>query len=211
MAITSNLIRITLRYTLLQQLCQTQRTFRIEGSLTSDITAANVGEAWWNDTKTAWRALVVNSPNFTFTSVLVEEVGGSLSFGEYAIPSGESKGTRVTSVPSDFMPAYVAVGCRLTVATRVTKPGQMRLPGVMEVDNVGGVAQAEFLGLCEDVAEKYTSDLLLGAPAALVTIRAQVTNSSDVDAPPGFYQDIVGFVLNPSLTSQVSRRPGHGT
>ena len=211
MPITSSLVRITLRYTFLAQLCQTQRTFEVEGSFSPDISAANLGEAWWNDVKAAWRALVPPSTDFVFTSVLVEEVGGSLNFGEYAIPSGEQQGTRVPGVVTNFMPAYCAVGCRLTVATRVTKPGQMRIPGLLELDNEAGAATSGFLALCEDIAEKYANDLLLGSPAALTTIHAQVTNSNDVDSPPGFYQPIVGFVLNPSLTSQVSRRPGHGS
>lgn len=210
MPFTSDLINITLRYTFLGQKCQTAQAYSPAGAVFATVNATQVGEAWWNDVKTAWRSMFIpNDDKATLDSVLVEEIGGSLSFGEYAIPTDERSGTRDPGDATNYLPSYVAVGCRLTVPTRSTRPGQKRFPGALNTDVIENVVQAAFLGLCESLALKYDSVITLGAPVALGTLAPRIVHYD----PPGTVaasQDVDGHVINGYVTSQVSRRTGHG-
>jgi len=210
MPFTSDLINITLRYTFLGQKCQTAQAYSPAGAVFATVNATQVGEAWWNDVKEAWRGLFVNVVGaLSLDSVLVEEIGGSLSFGEYAIPVDESTGTRDPGDATAYLPSYVAVGCRLTVPTRATRPGQKRFPGLLDTDVFENVVQATFLGLCEGLALKYDSVITLGAPVALGTLAPRVVHYS-APGVVGASQDVDGHVINGYVTSQVSRRFGHG-
>lgn len=211
MAITASDLSITLRWTWATQQMQTRRFFRTDGAAFLTATAEGVGEAYWNHVKTVWRALVPTANTNVFTSVLVEEVGGLLGFGEYAIPVGEQGGTR-TGVTGDFLASFVNVGVRYTVATRVTRPGQMRIPFLFETDATGQNVASGFKTLCNSLAAVYSLPLALGAPVATGMLHHEVVT---LGPGPGLSiaarQDVVGYVTNDVLTSQRSRRQGHGT
>jgi hypothetical protein len=144
-------------------------------------------------------------------SVFFQEIGGGLQYGEYAIPPGERLGTRSATGLGDFMPAYVAVGCRLSVTTRSTRPGQKRFPFALEGDNVNGRVGDAFLTLCGAVAALYSTPLIMGSPVATGTLTPQIVRFNKDDGSLVAQQEAVGYVLNGSFTSQVSRRPGHGS
>lgn len=212
MAFTGDIVKIGLRYIYLGQRCQTERTYRGEGATYYAANPTQLGEAWWNDVKAAWRGLANSSFGNIFESVYVEEVGGSLSYGEYSIPAGERVGTRAPGTLGDALPSYVACGVRLSVATRVTRPGQMRLPFVCDDDTTANALKAGYLTLAGAVAAKYSSVLTMGAPVALATLAPLVvTYTATVPPAVEHDQEIVGYVLNGNVTSQVSRRAGHGT
>jgi len=211
MAFTGDIVKIGLRYIYLGQRCQTERTYRGEGATYYAADPTQVGEAWWNDVKAAWRGLANSSFGPVFESVYVEEVGGALSYGEYSIPSAERTGTRAPGTLGDALPSYVACGVRLSVATRLTRPGQMRLPFVCDDDTQANALKAGYLALAATLAAKYSSVITLGAPVALATLAPLVVKYTQT-VPPAVAadQEIVGYVLNGNVTSQVSRRPGHG-
>lgn len=190
---------------------QTARTFRAEGIILLLISAAELGEAWWNDVKAEWRALAPANAANIFKSVLVEEFGGSLGYGEYAIPVSEQGGLRDVSSLANPLPSFVNVGCRLTVPTRATRPGQMRIPFLYEGDSSGQQWGGVAVPLVQAVAAAYSSVLAMGAPAATVTLHPQVWGEDDPLLPPTTTQDIVSYVLNDNLTSQVSRKVGRGS
>lgn len=212
MAFSASLIEITLRYLLLGQKCQTARQYSWDGVAISSASPEALGESWWNHYKTAWRALAPDyEPYASFVSVLVREVGGGLAFGEYAIPALERSGTRSTDPSPNMMPSYVAVGCRLTVASRVTRPGQMRIPFLYESDNISNAVQSGFLSLCDSLAVLYSNPNTLGAPTATGVITPQVVRfGADADTVVA-NQAVTGYILNSNTTSQVSRRLGNGS
>lgn len=210
MPITGSHARVTLTYEFLGQKCQTQRDYELAGAAFLTATAAGVAEAWWNDVKTAWRATVPNDALATFQSVRVEEFGGGFGFGEYAIPLAEQKGTRSPTGLGEFLPAYVAVGCRLVVATRVTRPGQVGFPFVMEGDNANGTLQATLLGLLNTLAAKYSAAVALGAPVATGTMHPSVIKNPDFNTSPAVHQRITGHIVNTSLRHRNTRTPGRG-
>lgn len=212
MAITGDALLITLRYVFLGQNCQTAQFYTPGGAAFITANCDAVGEAWWNDVKTDWRALVPSDvTNFSFESVLVEEFDGSGGLGEFAIPSGERDGTRIPSSSSGFMPSYVACGMRLTVPTRTTRPGQKRFPGLDEADVSNNVIGAEYLDLVEDLSRVYDTTITLGAPVALGTLTPKICKRDPADGHILASQDVAGHVINPYVTSQVSRRRGHGS
>lgn len=212
MAITATLLRITLRYVLMGQKCETQQYYEPVGAAFLTATPVGVGEAWWNDVKAAWRGLAVSGAPSSFDTVVVEEIGGGLAFGEFAVPTAEKGGTRAYASSGDYLPSYCAVGCRLTVGTRSTRPGQKRFPFVGESDTGDNVVSATYLALAATLAEKYSSTITLGAPVATGTLRPKVVRWSKT-VPPTVVasQDVTGFLLNPYITSQVSRRRGNGS
>lgn len=211
MAITSGLVQILLRYTFLGQRCETTSYWSPGGAVWLTANAAQGAEAWWNEVKDEWRALYPSSSDVSMDSVFFQEIGGGLEYGEYAIPTGERLGTRVATGLGDFLPAYVAVGCRLSVTTRVTRPGQKRFPFALEGDNVNGRVGDAFLALCASVAALYSTPLIMGAPVATGTLTPQIARFDRATGTLEAQQEAVGYVLNGFFTSQVSRRPGHGS
>jgi len=210
MAFSASHIEITLRYTNLGQQCQTARVYSWDGAAIAAASAQQLGESWWNHYKTAWRAMVAADADLgRFISVLVREVGGSLSYGEYSIPTGEQIGTRTGSFTHQ-MPSYVAVGCRLTVGSAVTRPGQMRIPFMNEIDSEENSVGSTFLALCDTLATLYSEPNTLGAPTATGVITPNVVTWGADNNTIAASQEINGYVLNPFVTSQVSRRYGHG-
>lgn len=211
MAITSGLVRVDLRYTFLAQQCETTSFWAPGGGAFLTVNAAQVGEAWWNNCKDRWRALAPAADWVVFNSVFVEEVGGGGEYGEYAIPTAEIYGLRDYGELGDMLPAYVAVGCKLTVTTHATRPGQKRFPFAFEGDNVNGVVGDDLLALCDDLGDFYSAPATLGAPVLAGTLTPQVVHFPTVADPTQRQQEAVGYVLRHTFTSQVSRRPGHGS
>lgn len=210
MSFSAEYIEIALRYVFEGQQCQTARVYRWDGAAIATATPAALGEAWWNHYKAAWRGLALNNAALVrFASVFVREVGGGLAYGEFAIPTGEQTGTRAAST-TGYLPSYAAVGCKLTVGSGVTRPGQMRIPFLLEEDVTDNVVQAGFLTLAGVLADLYSEGNTLGAPTATgVVFPSVVTYGVDANEVLNG-QDIVGRVLNSFVTSQVSRRVGHG-
>lgn len=212
MPITAPNLAITLRYQWMSQKMQTKRVYSVTGAAFLTATAVGVGEAFWNDVKTVWRAMTPLAGASVFKSVLVEELGGGSSFGEYAIPVGEQSGTRSTAGLTQEAPSFVNVGVRFTVGTRITRPGQMRVPFLWESDMDGQAVNSTFLTLVTALATKLAAPSTLGAPVATGVLTPQVVRFA---AGSGVViedqQDVVGFVVNTNLTSQNTRKIGRGS
>jgi hypothetical protein len=211
MAITESLIKTTLRWTFLSQQCQTVQYYEPDGAafLTADM--VGVLEAYWNDIKTAWRALIIESALFTFDSLLGEEVGGGASFAEYAVPTEESMGTRAQGTLGSFLPSFMACPVRLTVGTRLTRPGQKRLPGLSDGDVDQNTVLSAYRTLAEDVAVKYGEFITLGAPVALGVLHPRVVSLSGSPPQVVSSQRVTGYLVGVNPTTQNSRKLGRGS
>lgn len=180
----------------------------LAGTVTA--TGADLGEAWWNHVKAVYRGLVVGSWGPFFDSVVSRDLTDPLGlFGEFAIPSAERAGTRATPTASQWLPTFNAVGVRLAVGERTTRPGQKRLAILAEEDVVGQDVQAGILALVNSWGLVMTANMLLGAPAALTSLDPIVVRKDATGAVVA-NQPITGFVVNPRVTSQVSRKYGRG-
>jgi len=209
MAITAGIVRITLKGTFLNQKWQSVQMFAPVGAAWLTADALGGATAWWNHVKAAWRAIVPANASFTFDSVLFEEIGAGLGFGEYAIPIGEQLGTR-SGTTGDFLPTFVAAGVKLTVGSRTTRPGQKRFPGGMEQDSTGSVWSAGYVTIIDALADFYDTSLTMGAPVATGNLVPQVVRLAGDGVTVVASQPVVGHVTNPNVTSQVSRKIGHG-
>ena len=169
-----------------------------------------LAEAWWNHVKTVYRALITNGIPDYFRSVVAKDLSDPLGlFGEYGIPVGERGGTRTGGDGGEPVPAFNAVGVRLNVASRVTRPGQKRLSGLIERDLYGQAVHGDYMALASAWADVITNDFVLGAPAALVTLRPAVVRR-DITGAVVADQPVTGYFVNPNVTSQVSRKLGRG-
>lgn len=209
MPITAGIVRITLKGTFLNQKWQSVQHFAPVGAAWLTADALGGAQAWWDNVKATWRAIVPSNAGFTFDSVLFEEIGAGLGFGEYAVPAGEQLGTRA-GTSGDFLPTFVAAGVKLTVGSRVTRPGQKRFPGGMEQDSSGSAWTAGYITIIDALADKYDTSLTLGAPVATGNLQPKIVRIAADGVTVLASQDVVGHVTNPNVTSQVSRKIGHG-
>src|SRR5688572_25970304 len=110
------------------------RPFRLDGAVFLTANAVDVGEAYWNHVSAEWRAIAPATGELIFRSVSVEEVGGSMSFGEFPIPLAEQTGLRSLSGLGEALPSFMAASVKLAVGTRATRPGGVRVPFLLEGD-----------------------------------------------------------------------------
>jgi len=173
-------------------------------------TAGNYGEAWWNHVKTTYRGLCPAIFGASFTAVHVAELGNPLGeYGEYSIPVGERDGTRTVSPDTDALPSYAAVGVRLAVGTRLTRPGQKRLGFLTQSDAIGNDLQTGYNTAAVALMNVMSGTMALGAPAAGVVLVPHVVGLN-ADGTIRTSQAVIGYSINQKVTSQVSRRFGRG-
>lgn len=173
-------------------------------------TAVNYGEAWWNHVKSAYRALAIAGFGNVFRSVRVVELGNSTGeYGEFPIPTGEQAGTRTNPTDAEFTPLFTAAGIRLTVGTRLTRPGQKRIPFLTQSDVVSQDLTSGFVTLLNSLMAVMKANMTLGAPAAGVVLVPSVVGLN-ADGTIRASQVITGYVIDTVATTQVSRRVGRG-
>jgi hypothetical protein len=174
------------------------------------VNASNYAAAWWNHVKTNYRGLAQSIYGQVFDSVRVVEMGASDGeFAEFAIPTGERTGTRPTTAEPQSLPTFNAVGVRLTVGTRETRPGQKRITFMSEADTVGNSVEAGFLGGVQSLAALLSVPIVLGSPAAGCVLQPCVVRKGPAYSVLAS-QAITGYLVNPYVTSQVSRKQGRG-
>lgn len=173
-------------------------------------TAGNYAEAWWNHVKTAYRAMALATNTTAFSSVRVTELGNPTGeYGEFSVPTGERAGTRTSPGDADMLPSYAAIGVRLSVATRSTRPGQKRFGFLTQTDLVNNDVQSAIGTLTTTLMNVMTTNITLGAPAAGVVLVPHVV-SLNGDGTVRAHQAVTGYAINAKATSQVSRRYGRG-
>lgn len=210
MAIIGEHIRITYRYEWQGQQCQNTQYWTPGGAafLTADM--IQVLEAYWGEIQPLLAPLMPsNGALGRFVSLLGEEIGTGNQFAEFPIPPAEQVGTR-SGLTDDNIPAsFNAWGFRQTVGTRTTRPGQKRFPWFAETDIEGNELEADFFALAEPLAEHFSEIVTLDVPV-LTGVLTPVVGGTVVGGEPTVWQDITGYVLNPDVTSQVSRKKGRG-
>lgn len=206
--VTGTQIEITLNMLVLSQ--QVAMVFQyLVDPLAGAPNAVQIAEAWWNHVKVTTRGLAPSGYGSTFKTVRLREMNNLAGdYAEYDIPVGEQIGTRATG-SGDLMPPFAAVGVRLVVGSRLTRPGQKRIPFMTEGDTISGVLQAAILTSVTTWCNTVTVPMLLGAPAAATELDPIVVRKD----PSGFvtaYQRVTGFLINGNVTTQNSRKYGRG-
>jgi hypothetical protein len=206
---TLSKIAVSLKFTLASQSMMNVWTYNVL-ELVGTPNAAQYGEAWWNHVKTNYRALAASAFGPTFVSVRVSELGNPTGeYGEFAIPSGEQTGTRASSADPDTLPVFLACGVRLSVPSRVTRPGQKRFAWLQQGDVSSQSVAGTYITALTTLMGTMTANMTLGAPAAGVVLVPNVVGLN-ADGTIRASQGISGFIIDTVATSQVSRRQGRG-
>ena len=173
--------------------------------------AVQLAEAYWNHIKAPYRALQLASQPDTFISIRLRELNNVAGdYAEFDIPIAEKLGTRANPTQAEILPPYTSAGVRLVVGTRLTRPGQKRVPFLVESEQNAGVLQAAFRALIVTQMNLMVAGMLLGAPAATATLQPIVCKK-DVTGFVTAHQDITGYVINGNVTTQNSRKFGRGS
>lgn len=172
-------------------------------------TPVQIAEAYWNHVKATYRAIVPGVFGNVFRSVRLREMNDpNGAYAEYDIPIADQVGTR--SASGDILPPFTAVGVRMVVGTRVTRPGQKRLVGLTEADQNAGVLVAGTVAIYKAFVDVAAGLLTLGAPAAATILQSQVFSKDN----GGFIiasQDVQGTIVNTNVSTQNSRKFGRGS
>lgn len=204
-------LKIVHRYTCLGQKCENIQYVSMQGAAVALSTIPQILEAYWNDIKAAWHAILPTSLALgSFDELLGYEVGGTLAYGGYTIPFLERVGTRAGLTLLTMLPPFNCSGSQQSVSTRVTRPGQKRIPFLADSDVEGNALAASSLSLFAAAHDTFGNVHALGAPAAGVVLQPRVGGTL-VDDVPTVFQDVADVILNLNVTSQVSRKIGRGT
>lgn len=172
--------------------------------------ATDIAAGWWNHVKSTYRALPTVSYGSVFQSAIIRDLDDPTGdYAEYSIPVGERAGTRSDTAANSYASTFTAVGVRLAVGTRVTRPGQKRFSFITESDLNGNQVESAYLSLITTHMGVMSVDMLLGSPAAGVVLKPYVVRKDATGALVAS-QPVTGFVVNPYVTSQVSRKQGRG-
>ena len=205
-------LQMTVKNTYQAQQIETVWSYHVQDApIGVGVTAPELAQAWWNHVKNAYRAIVPVGFAAYFFSVECRVVNNPLGdFGEYDIPVGEQVGTRANPTQAEVMPGFVCAGVKLTVGTRATRPGQKRFSVLMEGDQNASALQPSITTPLNALMTLMTADLgPLGAPAVAFNLRPMIFRLGPGESLINS-QRVVGHVLNPYVTSQVSRKIGHG-
>jgi hypothetical protein len=180
-------------------------------TLPGGVAAVDIANAWWQHVKAAYRALATATFNTPFQSVRILELNNPVGdFAEYSIPTGERAGTRPTPTDGVALAPFDAVGVRLVVGSRATRPGQKRLPFLTEEDQGAGILQPALTALVVTLMNLLTTSITLGAPAALAVL-APIVTRKDASGTVTASQPITGYLINPNVTTQNTRKYGRGS
>jgi len=171
---------------------------------------AQFAQAWWDEFKAVYRALAAVAFGTPFQSVRVTELNDAIGeYGEYGIPEAEQAGTRANPTANQGLPNFNAVGVRLTVPTRTTRPGQKRFAYLLEEDNASGVLQSGMTALIQTAMNKLILENVMSFESQDITVQPIVTRKNAAGAVIAS-QFITGYLINPQITSQNSRKVGRG-
>lgn len=174
------------------------------------ITTAHLAEAWWNHVKTTQRALIGASFGAVIQSVTLRELNNPEGdYAEWDIPTAEQTGTRSTPTQNEWAPPFVAAGVRLTVGSRMTRPGQKRYGFLYENDLVSANLSGAYITLLRAHMDVMTTTMGLGAPAATIALQPVVCKK-DAAGVVLASQFVIGYVINPYVTTQNTRKMGRG-
>jgi len=180
------------------------------GVAPTENSAVEIAEAYWNHIKATYRALAISGAGRQFDAIIVRELNNPTGeLAEFSIPSAEQDGTRAAGSLGSYQPQFVSAGVRLTVGSRTTRPGQKRYGFLTEGDVAGDGLGSGFITLLTSQLDIMTASMTLGAPAEL-TVLDPVVVRKDVGGLVTAHQPIEGYIINPYVTSQVSRKYGRG-
>lgn len=169
-------------------------------------TAAAVAEAWWNDVKVVIRNLQ-GSP-LTHIRTSCEELDGAFDYGEYIIPVLEQPGAQTGANPMSSNTAYSVT---FRPVNKQVKPGGKRIAGCDESFNGSfGLISSGMISLLGDYGDHLISQLNIIVGGAYV-LTPKVVGFPTPTRPSRVAIDMQGYVINPYISTQNTRKRGRGS
>lgn len=168
--------------------------------------AEDIAFFWWN----AWDSKILphQSSSLSLQRVEVDEVNG-VTFAQY-VPGTPTVGG-IVSVP---VSPFAAVGIRQNRHDRTTRNGYKRIGGVPTSQNTGGVLQGSYVTAFQTDAPYLFDDpqTITDQNTGTLSIHSVpiIWGGNDPLYPLGRMGFIDGLTVNPNLTTQNSRKIGHG-
>lgn len=205
-----NVVRITDKQTFDAQQVLNVYYYNIDS--TPGSTPDEIAQAWWEKMNASIRA--VQTSGVVHNEVLIENLDGTLDFGRYVPATGSNAGTCIETQP---LSAFAAYGITLTVSTRLVRPGSKRIVGIPEAYNGDyGVLTGAAVGLLNTLGEDMTEDVsfgLLGAGMMHPVIVGFPHPESPTGRPARLERvdfEVTGYLVNPYVTTQNTRKRGRG-
>ena len=174
------------------------------------VTAEQAAEAYWNHTKTAYRALMSSDFGDAFLAVKVKDLTDQTGdYAVYGVPTAERAGSR-TPPSGQPMPPFVAASARLNVGSRTTRPGSKRFAGIYEADVDTGYITSAYRTLVGNLLAVCADNIVLGAPAATVSLDPCVAKRNPTTGALLAYQLVTSYTIAAPATSQNTRKIGRG-
>lgn len=205
-----SLIEIAVEGTVFTQQQMNVWTYRLS-AYPGPVTAAQIAEAFWQHVKAATRGVGVSIHTNLYQTVRVRELDDPLGlFGSYAVPTAEQSGTR-SSGGSEDTPSFVALGARLHVGSRTTRPGSKRFAGLCEADIVGQSPSPTARAAVQALLDVACVPITLGAPAALIGLSPVIVRRDPTTGLPVAWQYIESATATNLVTTQNTRKLGRGS
>lgn len=141
--------------------------------------------------------------------------------GELYEVNGIDFDTFVPTVPptgalaGDTLPPFNAVSIQQVRQTRATRHGWKRIAGITEAQQDDGILLPGVVtGLQTAAEELWSLNPFVEDPnnsARVMGLQSIIWGGNDVGFPLGRYSGIAGFVVNPEITSQNTRKIGRGS
>jgi len=209
MAILQHHVRIVVRGTVLGQMFN--NVYYYAAASASTFNYAEIAQAFWTDIGAAYRAACSDSVVFQRIDAYDNDNPDG-DFGSYVIPTGANTGT-LSGV--DLGPMFAAA-LTLGVANRSTKPGSKRIPGVCAASvGEGGYLLGPYLTLLNTLATGLLNGFLFGLLDAghanpIIYGAPHPATAHTPARPTAVYQDVTSITVKPVVTTQNSRKYGHG-
>lgn len=173
-------------------------------------TGEDVADAWWQAVKGWWRGVANTNFSTVFRDVLCKDItdlGGA--YGTYGVPLAEQGGTRTPGASGENLPYFTAIGVRLNVPSRATRPGQKRLVGINEADQSGGLLTPAAIAAAQAWGDQAVQTMTLGAPASLVVLTPVVVHKG-AGGVAASWQNMSSATVRDQVTTQNTRKPWRG-
>lgn len=203
MATDGDIIEIVDRQTTNPDLALNVYHYRIDcGILT--VPPLTIATFWWGNCNAVIRGLQMN--DLLHIRVSCKNLENPADYAEYIVPTAQQAGLNTAG---ETQSRQAAIGVTFRGSTVVTRPGSKRVCGVPEAASGDwGALVPAFITAATDYGSHMASSLnSLSPPFVLVPVILGLPNS---ERPTRVENPVSGFVVNPYVTSQNTRKIGRG-
>lgn len=204
--LAGGLIRITMNQTHHGQAVRNVFWYKAVDAVGGDA-ALGIGQTFWENVRTAWRAFLPTIQLLTFDSVDVRYMDDDEDYAQYVVPDTERQGTRNVGA-SQLLPVFCAANITLNPANRKVRPASKRIGGLAEIDNAANTIEPTTRTLLQTLGNTFTATLASGG--FIDFLEPVVVGMPNANRPARILVPIVSASPVRNVTTQNSRKIGRG-